>query len=127
MARKWRHYGAIWRGNGAIFAIWRHLAPYSAIKWRHMAPSHGVDGDKNGAPPLKIWQKQEMAPYGANGANGAIKWRCKWRHFYIMAAYGNGAYASCKLRHLNGAIWRHLMAPLNGAVNGAILNSAIYS
>jgi hypothetical protein len=43
-----------------------------------MAPSHGVGGDKNGAPPFFIWQKQEMAPYGANGAICAI---CAiWRH-----------------------------------------------
>jgi hypothetical protein len=61
------------------------MAPFS----RHMAdmaPLNGVDGDKNGAPPFFIWQKQEMAPYGGNGANGDI-----WRH---MAPYGlflNGA------------------------------------
>jgi len=55
------------------------MAPDGAI-WRHMAPSHGVGGDKNGAPPFFIWQKQEMAPYGLF-LNGAIKWRhLKWRH-----------------------------------------------
>ena len=53
-----------------------------------MAPFNGVDGDKNGAPPFFNWQKQEMAPYGANGANGAI---CA-----ISAPYLNGA--------VNGAI-----------------------
>ena len=61
-------YGAIWRENGAIMAPyggpWRHF--------RHMAPLNGVGGDKNGAPPFFIWQKQEHAPYGGTGA--------KWRH-----------------------------------------------
>ena len=79
-----------------------------------MAPLNGVDGDKNGAPPFFIWQKQEMAPYGGNGANGAI-WRhmapyglflngaIKWRHFYIVAAM--------EMAHLLAPFkWRH-MAP----------------
>ena len=60
--------------------------PYGDIKLRHMAPLNGVDGDKNGAPPFFIWQKQKMAPFGANGAICAIS-----------APYLNGA--------VNGAIF----------------------
>ena len=43
-----------------------------------MATFSGVDGDKNGDAPFFIWQKQEMAPYGAKRRNGAIfKWRIR--------------------------------------------------
>ena len=92
--------------------LWRHMADHGAISaiWRHMAPLNGVGGDKNGAPPFFIWQKQEHAPYGGNGA----KWRhmapfppygliFKWRHFYIMAAL--------EMAHMLAPFkWRH-MAP----------------
>ena len=40
-----------------------------------MGPFSGADGEKNGDAPFFIWQKQEMAPYGAKRQNGAI-----WRH-----------------------------------------------
>ena len=86
MAPLWRHYGAIWRHMARKWRHERHMAPYGAIKLRHMAPLNGVDGDKNGAPPLFIWQKQKMAPYGANGAI--------FFKFWSFAA--------------NGAIWRHI-------------------
>ena len=109
-----------------------------------MAPLNGVDGDKNGAPRFFNWQKQKMAPYGANDAiwrnrhiwrhmAGALYSGAIWRQMAI-APYFYGAIwrlhqifygAIWRLRHMAPFKWRHI-APFKMAPYGAILNGAIF-